>query len=76
MRSFLTFIDNGFEEVDIEVHYDYQPAERATRYYPGCDEMVCINRIFRSDNRAEIFLINKRSAEIMCENIVEGLRNY
>lgn len=37
---------NGY---DFEVDFDYQPAERMTRDYPGCSESVEINEVMDSD---------------------------
>ena len=32
-------------EVEFEVDFDYQPFERATLEYPGCDEGIEINEV-------------------------------
>ena len=34
---------------EFKVNFDYQPPERQTRHYPGCNESVYINIIWDSD---------------------------
>ena len=38
-----------FEEFNLLVNYDYQPMERATREYPGCDESVTVESVILGD---------------------------
>jgi len=35
---------NGYE-FEVELHIDYQPAERMTLDYPGCHEEICISTV-------------------------------
>ena len=32
-------------EIPIDVYYEFQPAERATRHYPGCPASICITEV-------------------------------
>jgi len=38
-------LDNGYNEYEIEVDYDYEPYEPSTWTYPGCSEAVYINAV-------------------------------
>jgi len=38
-------VDYGYEEVPSTVYFDYQPPEKATPDYPGCEASVTINRV-------------------------------
>jgi hypothetical protein len=39
--SLITYI-----ELEIEVDYDYQPSEKASSTYPGCESSVELNAVF------------------------------
>jgi hypothetical protein len=58
MNAFKTLVEfdslHDYNEVAVEVEYDYQPAERATSTYPGCDESVVINEVIREDTGRDI----------------------
>ena len=34
------------EDIPVVIHYDYQPKEKATNDYPGCEESVYINAVY------------------------------
>jgi len=34
------------DEIDVTVHFDYQPEEEETHNYPGCDSEVTINAVY------------------------------
>ena len=41
-------------DVPVTVHFDYQPAERMTRDYPGCEASVEINEVLYKGHEVEI----------------------
>ena len=53
------YLDNGYQEFEIEVDFDYQPYERATLYYPGCSESVEINEVRIIETGSEICLLDE-----------------
>ena len=70
---FKTTLDLGWEEIEIEVDYDYQPHEDSTRHYPGCSEEVDITEV--TVKGSEICLLPKvkeRVEEEILEWIDEG----
>jgi hypothetical protein len=38
-------LDNGYEDVTIKVHFHFQPYERPTHNYPGCNPDVLIEEV-------------------------------
>lgn len=40
---YTTWIENGDEEIAIDVDYDYHPAEPRTFNYPGCEAEVFVD---------------------------------
>lgn len=62
--------DNGYEELEIEVDFDYEPYEPMTRHYPGAPEAVIINAIYvvTDEGLSEICLIPNRVVEEQLEN--------
>ena len=44
-RSFWTHMEIGNLEVEVEVFYDFNPKERQTDTYPGCDAEVVISTV-------------------------------
>ena len=44
-RSFWTHMEFQSLEVEVEVYYDYNPKERETLTYPGCDAEVVISTV-------------------------------
>ena len=55
---FETTIENGQDEIDIEIEFDYQPAEAMTRHYPGCDEDLDFCGFTMIETGAEIEIID------------------
>ena len=53
-HKFKTHID----DVEVEISFDYQPSEVATRYYPGCDESVELCSVTTVLTRVELFGLN------------------
>ncbi len=51
----------SWNDGEIQVTFDYQPAEKAVRYsdesgYPGCDEEFCINKVeYKGIDVTELF---------------------
>jgi hypothetical protein len=46
MSKIAYYLELGpLQEVDCIVEYDYQPAERMTAFYPGCDEKIEITDV-------------------------------
>jgi len=39
------WIENGEQEIGVEVFFDYSPREPMTRNYPGCDEELSIYEV-------------------------------
>jgi hypothetical protein len=70
MPMFETTIENGEEEYDVEVYFDYTPSEDMTRHHPGCDESVDICEVRIADTEIEICLL-KDEEELMAERILE-----
>jgi hypothetical protein len=54
--------DNGYEEFEIEVEFDYQPYEAPTREYPGASESVEICEVTKDGK--EICLIGDTEIEL------------
>ena len=67
---FETTIDNGYDEVEVEVDFDYQPYEAMTRHYPGCSESIDINEVRVVDTQAEICLL-KPHDDLLAEQVME-----
>lgn len=67
------YIENVGEEIEVEVNFDFQPAERRTWNYPGCDASLDICEIRRTDNGAELFLL-KEHEDDMAEELLEDYR--
>lgn len=68
-------IENVDEEIEIEVYFDFQPEERMTRHYPGCDPSVEICEVIRADNGVELCLLpdeQERIEEILVEKAEEN----
>lgn len=69
--------NNGYEEFEVDVEFDYQPYEPATWSewsggYPGCEESVEVTEIRRRDNNSEIFLLDDTELdEFILERIFE-----
>jgi hypothetical protein len=60
--------DNGYQEFEIDVEFDYQPYEPATWSewdggYPGCSEGVDICLVTMVDTGSEICLLNEDEVE-------------
>lgn len=68
---YITHIENVDEEIEIEIHYDYQPYENMTRHCPGCSESVEINEV-RIVNGPEICLM-KHEESLIEESILEHI---
>ena len=69
--------DNGHEEFEIEVEFDYQPYEQMTLEYPGCDESVEICGVTKDGH--ELCLIGDQDeylAEIILEKICDERNIY
>jgi hypothetical protein len=45
-------------EIECEVDFDYQPAERMTRHYPGCHEAVEINTLLLNEKEISMETFN------------------
>lgn len=69
-QMFTTDIDNGYDEVEIEIDYDYEPFEPKTRHYPGCSENIIIIEIRMTENNSEIFIIDKKVTDLLEEQIL------
>ena len=75
MSTYETTIEteNG-EEIEVEVDFDFSPAEKMTHDYPGCDASVEINQVQTVDGK-EIEL-SKEDEELMVEEILDWTVNY
>lgn len=64
--------DNGYEELEVEIDFDYEPYEPMTRHYPGSPEGVIINAIYvvTDEGLSEICLIPNRIVEEQLENAI------
>jgi hypothetical protein len=84
MAEYRTYIENGKDEIEIIVYYDYQPFEKMTRYYPGCPESVdicyaeMVVRYFKNSKEikslSEISLLHNTEIDIETE-ILESIKN-
>lgn len=64
-------IENGQDEIHIEVEFDYEPEEAKSWDYPGATASAYICEVTRVDNGAEICLLPKekdRIEEILLDN--------
>lgn len=62
------------EDVPVAVEYDYQPAERGDRFYPGCDEGAEINSaVATTDDGQTIDLMPVINGNMSIELEVEEL---
>lgn len=69
MSKYETTIENVEDELEIEVDFDFEPAERMTHDYPGCDAQVTINEVTVAGK--EICLTKDEE-----ERIVEEIMDY
>ena len=67
-------LENG-DEIEVEVDFDFQPAESMTQYYPGCDAQVDINYVENVENKEEVEL-TKEDEELMEERIMDWIDSY
>lgn len=56
------WIENGIEEIGIEVEFDYSPSEPMTRHYPGCD--ACLEICGATLDNHEICLLPDAQIEL------------
>lgn len=62
------YLENGDEELEINVDYDYQPEEPEEssvarhHYYPGCDADVTVNEV--TYNGCELCLLADAESEL------------
>ena len=56
--------DTHIGEIAVEISFDYQPAECAGRYYPGCEESVdlCSVEMTQHPERVDILAILSKKA--------------
>jgi hypothetical protein len=66
-------LENG-EEVDVEVDFDFSPAEKMTHDYPGCDADVEINQVVTVDGKE--IEITKEDEEFIKEQIFDWIDKY
>jgi len=45
MSTYETTIENVEDELEIEVDFDFEPAEKMTYYTPACDAQITINEV-------------------------------
>jgi len=71
-------LDNGHEELEIDVEFDYQPYEDSTLEYPGCSESVEIEGAYLSDGTEICLLegVSDRLAEILLDEIHDLNNDY
>ncbi len=73
------WIDLGVlgEDVDIVVWYDYQPKERQTAYYPGCDEKIEITSFeiegLTTSEELDNIILDSLNAN---ETLLDKIHNY
>ena len=67
---YTTTLDNGYDEVEVEINFDYQPYEAMTRHYPGCSECVMIEEVKVIETNAELCLL-KGVEEQLSEQVLE-----
>ena len=69
-----TYLDNGYDEVEVEVEFDYQPYEPSSwgfnGGYPGCDEAVDICEVKVVETQAELCLL-KNAEYQMREEVMD-----
>lgn len=72
-------IENGQDEIHIEVEFDYEPDEAMTRDYPGATADASIYEVTNLDNGSEICLLPKeqeRIEEILVERGRENAEEH
>jgi hypothetical protein len=71
MPSVIKHIEQGEDEIEIEVFFDFQPYEAVTHDYPGCDASCDIYEVVIVNTDAEICLLKDIEStieeEILCE---------
>ena len=72
MSKYETTIENGDDELEIEVDFDFEPAERMTRDYPGCDAQVIINEVTGAGKE---ICLTKDEEERMIEEIMDYIES-
>ena len=63
------------DEIEIEIGYDYSPAEPMTRNYPGCDAEVEFCEAIIVETAAEVCLMKDLKEEVrieILEKIIES----
>lgn len=71
----IIYFQNGFDDVTLDVEFDYQPYEAMTRDYPGCPEAVDIYSVILEDTGSEVCLLPDAEVEVeekILDNIHEG----
>lgn len=71
MSKYETTIENVDDELEIEVDFDFEPAERMTRDYPGCDAQVTINEVLAAGKE---ICLTKDEEERMVEEIMDYIK--
>ncbi len=65
-------IEQGEDEIEVEISFDFQPDEPMTRHYPGCSASLDIYEVKLVETGAEIcFLKDFESSmeeELLCEH--------
>jgi hypothetical protein len=68
-RKYETEVLIGNKDVPVVIEYDYQPPERCTRDYPGCDAEVTIIEI--TDANGNAVILSESYIAILEEEILE-----
>ena len=61
---FTTHIENGEEEIAIDVEFDYEPFEPMERHYPGSAEAAHITEVTLAGTDIEICLLPNTTEEV------------
>lgn len=71
---YTTDFDNGYQEFEIEIDFDYEPYEAMTRHYPGNSESVIINDVRVAETQAELCLL-KGVEDELAEKVMEWIHD-
>ena len=64
------YIEQGEDEIEVEIAFDFQPEEQRTWDYPGCDASLDIYEVTVVETGSEICLLPKVQ-ELMEEEILD-----
>lgn len=68
-------IEQGEDELEVDIFFDFQPEERTTYDYPGCDAAVDICEVILVESGAEICFLKDIESSMEEEILVDHYDN-